>query len=88
MILTQAKASPGQNKPNSRKFKKSQLDTVPQDKLHTDTPDHLEEWSKITKKISLYICHSGNVVHDLDHEVSKPVDNDVVFLGLLQKNIV
>ena len=34
------------------------------------------------------MCHCRNVVHDLDHEVSKPVDNDIVFLGLLQKNIV
>ena len=59
------------------------------DKLHTDTLDHLKEWGKITKKkISLYVCHCGNVVHELDHEVSKPVDNDVVFLGPLQKNIV
>ena len=59
-----------------------------QDKLHTDTLGHLKEWGKITKKkISLYLCHCGNVVHDLHQEVSKPVDNDVVFWGLLQKKL-
>ena len=46
----------------------------------TDTLDHLEDCGKITKKISLYVCHCGNVVHDLDHEVSKLVDNDVVYV--------
>ena len=58
----------------------------------TDTLDHLKGYGKITEKISLYVCHSGNVVHDLDHEVSEPVDNDVVYvrpygflLFLLQK---
>ena len=44
----------------------------------TDTLDHLKDCSKITEKISLYVCHFGNVVRDLDHEVSKPVDNLVV----------
>ena len=46
----------------------------------TDTLDHLKDRGKITEKISLYVCHCGNVVHDLDHEVSKPVDNDVVYV--------
>ena len=46
----------------------------------TDTLDHLEDCGKITKKISLYVCHCGNVVHDLDHEASKPVDTDVVYV--------
>ena len=46
----------------------------------TDTLDHLKGYGKITEKISLYVCHWGNVVHDLDHEVSKPVDNDVVYV--------
>ena len=51
----------------------------------TDVPvpvtlDHLKECGKISKKISLYVCHYRNVVHDLDHEVSKPVDNDVVYV--------
>ena len=63
-----------------QEIKKSQLDTTPQDKIHTDTLDHLKEWGKVTKKISLYICHCRNVVHDLDYEVSKPVDNDVVYV--------
>ena len=78
----------GFTRPNS---KKSELDTAPQqDKLHTmsilrvvaltDTLDHLEDCGKITKKISLYVCHCRNVVHDLDYEVSKPVDNDVVYV--------
>ena len=82
MILTQAQL---------QGIKKSQLDTGPQqDKLHTelilrvvpltDTLDHLKDCGKITEKISLYVCHCGNVVHDLDHEVSKPVDNDVVYV--------
>ena len=48
----------------------------------TDTLVHLKDCSKITEKISLYVCHCGNVVHDLDHEVSKPVDNDVVYVRL------
>ena len=61
-----------------------------QDKLHnvsilrivslTDTPDHLKDCGKVTEKISLYVYHWGNVVHDLDHEVSKPFDNDVVYI--------
>ena len=46
----------------------------------TDTLDHLKGYGKITEKISLYVCHWGNVVHDLHHEVSKPVDNDVVYV--------
>ena len=46
----------------------------------TDTLDHLKDFGKITEKISLYVCHCGNVAHDLDHEVSKPVDNDVVYV--------
>ena len=71
-----------------QEIKKSQLDTTPQDKIHTDTLDHLKEWGKVTKKISFYVCHCGNVVHDLDHELPKPVDNDVVFFGLPTKNIV
>ena len=45
----------------------------------TDALDHLKDCGKITEKISLYVRHCGNVVHDLDHEVSKPVDNDVVY---------
>ena len=38
--------------------------------------------ARLLKNISLYVCHWpwGNVVHDLDHEVSKPVDNDVVYV--------
>ena len=48
----------------------------------TDTLDHIKDYGKITEKIFLYICHGGNVVHDLDHEVSKPVDNDVVYVRL------
>ena len=49
----EVKALQGRNKPNSRKLKKSQLDTVPQDKFHTvsilrvvtltNTLDHLKE---------------------------------------------
>ena len=81
MILSQAQL---------QEIKKSQLDTGPQqDKLHTlsilrvvpltDTLDHLKDCGKITEKISLYVCHCGNALHDLDHEVSKPVDNDVVY---------
>ena len=60
----------------------------------TDALDHLKDCGKITEKISLYACHCGNVVHDLDHEVSKPVDNYVVYVrpGLFvvppTKNIV
>ena len=46
----------------------------------TDTLDQLKDFGKITEKIYLYVCHCGNVVHDLDHEVSKPVDNDVVYV--------
>ena len=72
-------------------FKNSRLDTAPQqDKLHTvsilrvvpltDTLDHLKDCGKITETISLYVCHCGNVVHDLDHELSKPVDNDAVYV--------
>ena len=45
----------------------------------TDALDHLKDCGKITGKISLYVRHCGNVVHDLDHEVSTPVDNDVVY---------
>ena len=76
-----------------QEIKKSQLDTYTapqQDKLHTvsilrvvpltDTLDHPKDCGKITEKISLYVCHCGNVVHDLDHEVSKLVDNDVVYV--------
>ena len=33
-----------------QEIKKSQLDTTPQDKIHTDTLDHLKEWGKVTKK--------------------------------------
>ena len=46
----------------------------------TDTLDHLKDCGRITEKISLYVCHFGNVAHDLDHEVSKPVDNQVVYV--------
>ena len=46
----------------------------------TYTLDHLKDCGKITEKISLYVCHCGNVVHDVGHEVSKPVDNDVVYV--------
>ena len=46
----------------------------------TDTLDHLKDCGKITEKISLYVCYYRNVIHDLDHEVSKPVDNDVVYV--------
>ena len=45
----------------------------------TDTLDHLKDCGKITEKISLYVCYYRNVIRDLDHEVSKPVDNDVVY---------
>ena len=69
MILTQAKASPGPTPV-------SVLRVVPL----TDTLDHLKDCSKITEKTSLYVCHWGNVEHDLDHEVSKTVDNDVVYV--------
>ena len=31
-----------------QEIKKSQLDTTPQDKIHTDTLDHLKEWGKVT----------------------------------------
>ena len=86
-----------------QEIKKSQLATAPQDKLRTvsilrvvpltDTLAHLKECGKLVflKKISLYVCHYENVVDDLDHEVSKAVDNDVVYvsngfvLGLVQK---
>ena len=60
----------------------------------TDTLGHRKDCGKITEKNSLYVCHCGNVVHDLDHEVSKPVDNDVVYVTPLlfvvspTKNIV
>ena len=46
----------------------------------TDTLGHRKDCGKITEKISLYAYNCGNVVHDLDHEVSKPVDNDVVYV--------
>ena len=46
----------------------------------TDTLDHLKDCGKITEKISLYVCHFGNVVLDLDHEVSKSFDNLVVYV--------
>ena len=69
MILTQAKASPGPTPV-------SVLRVVPLN----DTLDHLKDCNKITEKTSLYVCHWGNVEHDLDHEVSKPVDNDVVYV--------
>ena len=65
MILIQAKASPG-----------------PSPVTLTDTLGHRKDCGKKTEKnLSLrYVCHWGNVVHDLDHEVSKPVDNDVVYV--------
>ena len=69
MILTQAKASPGPTPV-------SILRVV----LLTDTLNHPKDCGKITEKISLYVCHRGNVAHDLDHDVSKPVDNDVVYV--------
>ena len=46
----------------------------------TDTLGHRKDCGKITEKISLYAYNCGNVVHDLDHEVSKPVDNYVVYV--------
>ena len=48
---------------------KKSSSTTRQDKLHTDTLDHFKEWGKVTKKISLYVCHCGNVLHVLDHEL-------------------
>ena len=51
--------------------------------LKYNTPIQEKNGTCYYKKISLYVYDCGNVVNDLAHEVSKPVDSDVVYVRAL-----
>ena len=69
-----------------QEIKKSQLDTTPQDKIHTDTLDHLKEWGKVTKKKSLSTYAIAEMLYMI--LIMNYLDlliTTLFFLGLLQK---
>ena len=70
-----------------QEIKKSQLDTTPQDKLQTDTLDHLKEWGKVTKKKSLSTYGIVEMLYMIliMNYLNLLIITTSFFLGLLQK---
>ena len=69
-----------------QEIKKSQLDSTPQDKIHTDTLDHLKEWGKVTKKKSLSTYAIVEMLYMiLIMNYLNLLITTLLFLGLLQK---
>ena len=80
VIQTQAKGFTRAKLAQLQEIKKSQLDTTPQDKLHTDTLDHLKAWGTYAIAEMLYMILIMNYLNLLI--------TTLFFFGPPTKNIV